>query len=310
APGRVAADGDGVNGVYTAELLKAMEVPGLKVEEVFKWVRVNVTRATGNEQIPWESSSLTGDFYFKPEDKPRVAQPEVLKALDEERKRREQESQLLKEEMQRLRDEIRQLRVAPAEPKAPPVVAIASPPPMEVKAAPPQKAVPAPQKAAPPPEKPAVVAKIDPQPLPIPAPHADKQPAERPKQALELLQAARGRLSFAKAMAILLNVEKEEDLNRLLEGERAIRRLPYHSAIAMGVSADGQIHWGRSGRQNIANFAEKRALEICHRYGDNCRVIIFNGELLESAFLELAAEFGDRDATTARLAVMKRLPTE
>jgi len=64
SPGSVAADGDGSNGVYTAALLKALAQPGLKAEEVFKRVRIEVTGATANRQTPWESSSLTGDFVF------------------------------------------------------------------------------------------------------------------------------------------------------------------------------------------------------------------------------------------------------
>jgi hypothetical protein len=64
APGTVAADGEGENGIYTAELLKAITRPGLKIEDVFKQTRAGVARASGNAQVPWESSSLTGDFYF------------------------------------------------------------------------------------------------------------------------------------------------------------------------------------------------------------------------------------------------------
>lgn len=64
APGKVASDGDGRNGLYTQELLEAMDVPGIKVEDVFKRVRANVVRKSGEAQTPWESSSLTGDFYF------------------------------------------------------------------------------------------------------------------------------------------------------------------------------------------------------------------------------------------------------
>jgi hypothetical protein len=66
SPGKVAFDGDGANGLYTAELLKAIRVPGLKVEEVFKTVRIAVSKASDEDQIPWEMSSLTGDFYFRP----------------------------------------------------------------------------------------------------------------------------------------------------------------------------------------------------------------------------------------------------
>ena len=62
SPGSTAADGDGLNGIYTEELLQALRVPGLKVEEVFKRVRVNVTERSKGSQTPWESSSLTGDL--------------------------------------------------------------------------------------------------------------------------------------------------------------------------------------------------------------------------------------------------------
>jgi len=64
APGKVAQDGDGTNSTYTAALLKALGEPGLPVEPVFKRVRAEVARVTGDNQVPWEASSLTGDFYF------------------------------------------------------------------------------------------------------------------------------------------------------------------------------------------------------------------------------------------------------
>lgn len=65
APGKVASDGEGRNGLYTSELLAAMDTPGIKIEDVFKRVRANVVRKSNEAQIPWESSSLTGDFFFK-----------------------------------------------------------------------------------------------------------------------------------------------------------------------------------------------------------------------------------------------------
>src|SRR2546429_1903488 len=64
APGRVAQDGLGRNGTYTAELLKQIRVPGLAVEEMFKRVRANGRQRTGGRHVPWEASSLVGDFYF------------------------------------------------------------------------------------------------------------------------------------------------------------------------------------------------------------------------------------------------------
>ena len=64
APGAEAADGSTANGLYTGQLLRFMNTPGLKVEDVFKRTRVAVKQASGGRQIPWESTSLEGDFYF------------------------------------------------------------------------------------------------------------------------------------------------------------------------------------------------------------------------------------------------------
>ncbi len=66
APGSVAADGTGRNGLYTQYLLAALKRPQLSIEQTFKYVRNGVMDATRGSQIPWESSSLTGEFMFRP----------------------------------------------------------------------------------------------------------------------------------------------------------------------------------------------------------------------------------------------------
>jgi carboxyl-terminal processing protease len=66
APGGVALDNPGEkNSLYTKHLLGSMQSPGLPVEMLFKQVRLSVARETGRVQVPWESSSLTGDFCFR-----------------------------------------------------------------------------------------------------------------------------------------------------------------------------------------------------------------------------------------------------
>ena len=65
APGRVALDGRGSNSPFTEALVEKMNMPGLKIEEVFKQVRQKMKTMTNENQIPWQSSSLTGDFYFR-----------------------------------------------------------------------------------------------------------------------------------------------------------------------------------------------------------------------------------------------------
>jgi uncharacterized caspase-like protein len=62
APDSVAADGAGKNGIYTGQLLKNLRTPGLGIEELLKRVRIGVLRETGEKQVPWEASSLTGHF--------------------------------------------------------------------------------------------------------------------------------------------------------------------------------------------------------------------------------------------------------
>ena len=66
APGDVAADGDGANGLYTSVLLKHMRQPGISIMDVFMRVRRDVKEASGDAQVPWESTSLTDDFNFVP----------------------------------------------------------------------------------------------------------------------------------------------------------------------------------------------------------------------------------------------------
>jgi uncharacterized caspase-like protein len=66
APGGVALDNpQDRNSLYTKHLLEYLQSPGLPVELLFKRVRLAVAKETGRVQVPWESSSLTGDFCFR-----------------------------------------------------------------------------------------------------------------------------------------------------------------------------------------------------------------------------------------------------
>jgi hypothetical protein len=65
APGSVASDGKGQNGLYTEYLAKAISQPGLPVEEVFKQVRSSVRKDSNFQQTPWENTALEGAFFFK-----------------------------------------------------------------------------------------------------------------------------------------------------------------------------------------------------------------------------------------------------
>jgi len=74
--GGVAIDGEGINSPYTQGLVKYINSPGLKVEEVLKKTRVWVSQMTNGKQIPWDESSLMGDFYFQTVKKETVIERE------------------------------------------------------------------------------------------------------------------------------------------------------------------------------------------------------------------------------------------
>ncbi len=62
--GRTAADGDGTNGLYTGELIKHLQTPGLTIEQVFKRTRAGVMEQSAGAQIPAEYSRLVGDDIY------------------------------------------------------------------------------------------------------------------------------------------------------------------------------------------------------------------------------------------------------
>ncbi len=85
APGNVAADGDpkSGNGLYTQFLLEELKNPTARIEDVFKRVRLNVRQQSQGRQIPWESTSLEGDFYFNPQSMRKTADS-TAKSVEEE----------------------------------------------------------------------------------------------------------------------------------------------------------------------------------------------------------------------------------
>ena len=66
APGSVAIDNpQQQNSIYTKHLLANLRTPGVPVERMFKQVRVAVAQETQQQQVPWETSSLIGEFCFR-----------------------------------------------------------------------------------------------------------------------------------------------------------------------------------------------------------------------------------------------------
>ncbi|WP_233426735.1 caspase family protein [Rhizobium mongolense] len=65
-PGNVALDGTGRNSPFTAALLRHLGKPGRDITRELIDVRRDVLDATNGRQVPWDSSSLTGEVVLKP----------------------------------------------------------------------------------------------------------------------------------------------------------------------------------------------------------------------------------------------------
>ncbi|MEI6535728.1 MAG: caspase family protein [Verrucomicrobiaceae bacterium] len=66
APGQTALDGSGALSPFAEAMLKELTEPGLEVRLAMTKVRADVEKMTMAQQTPWESTNLTGFFFFKP----------------------------------------------------------------------------------------------------------------------------------------------------------------------------------------------------------------------------------------------------
>jgi TolB-like protein/Flp pilus assembly protein TadD len=91
SPGSTANDGSGKNSPYTSGLLAYLNDPGITAIQMFQKVTAYVLRKSNNMQLPWVSTSLTGDFYLVPgsgkADNTMVSKEDedVIKVADKER---------------------------------------------------------------------------------------------------------------------------------------------------------------------------------------------------------------------------------
>jgi hypothetical protein len=70
APGTEATDGNDGHSPYTEAFIELSKEPRIQIEQLFKQVRLKVNQATNGQQTPWESSSLTANFWFRPTNEP------------------------------------------------------------------------------------------------------------------------------------------------------------------------------------------------------------------------------------------------
>jgi uncharacterized caspase-like protein len=82
APGNVASDGDGQNGLYTENLVRELSQRGTRIEDALKRVRLNVRLASHGAQIPWETTSLEGDVFIFNDGQKKLSETELEKLVE------------------------------------------------------------------------------------------------------------------------------------------------------------------------------------------------------------------------------------
>lgn len=84
APGKVASDGGGKNGLYTENLVRELSARTVRLEDALKRVRLNVRVASGGEQIPWETTSLESDVFLFGGSGNKLSDAEIERAVEQE----------------------------------------------------------------------------------------------------------------------------------------------------------------------------------------------------------------------------------
>lgn len=114
--------------VFMRELLKEMLAPGVTADVVFNKTRLGVSVATNNEEVPWVSSSLTEEFYFRPRaqsdekreearrEDPKKEEPPKLEPKKDEAKKDETKKEESKPD-QAKKEDLKPEQPKPEEPK-------------------------------------------------------------------------------------------------------------------------------------------------------------------------------------------------
>ncbi|MES2947528.1 MAG: caspase family protein [Pseudomonadota bacterium] len=82
SPGSVAADGSGLNGLYTENLVRELSQRGTRIEDALKRVRLNVRLASKGAQIPWETTSLESDVFVFNDGQRKLSESELEKLIE------------------------------------------------------------------------------------------------------------------------------------------------------------------------------------------------------------------------------------
>lgn len=141
---------------------------------------------------------------------------------------------------------------------------------------------------------------------------APSPPPAPPRWTDEPLQALRGEFSpqtLRGALTVLLDARSADDLDTLQRFETAMKRLPYHSALAFG-ERGGQVFYAYVRQNQRVEWAGEEALDRCRNItGSYCNLVMASGSFHADAFVSFASRLGEASQGSVRqalLGVMRR----
>jgi len=125
---------------------------------------------------------------------------------------------------------------------------------------------------------------------------------------LSHLEQMKGKLTFAKAFAILLNVSDSEELAELVRFEHSLSSYGYSNALAIGTNAKSGIYWAIAFQIPGEPQAREYAIDYCKKGAQKeCRVIASNRQFHENEFIEFAQDLAVLDVNELRRSLVESI---
>ncbi|MBI5255423.1 MAG: hypothetical protein HY855_02910, partial [Burkholderiales bacterium] len=141
------------------------------------------------------------------------------------------------------------------------------------------------------------------------APEAVRPAAASPDWTTQALRqlGAEPQATFARAMALLLNVSNPDELAQLDRLQTGFKRMRWYSAVAMG-EKNGRLVLGWAHSERLSTWAHERALGDCNRAASTpCVLALTDGSFRNAALQELAPRLATQSQAAVRDAFMRNV---
>jgi hypothetical protein len=121
---------------------------------------------------------------------------------------------------------------------------------------------------------------------------------------LAAIESAKARLTLPAALALLLDIRRDEDRQKIQTVDGLIRQQGPHTTAVMGV-VNGHLAFGWRAGASVEQAREAALARCREQRATACSVVMVDEELRKPAFLEVATGLGSHSVAEARAAVLR-----